>query len=504
MAKGDMDLELLIRLVGADRVQSALKKIAEQQDQNSNKHKKHNEEAKKSSGILDAAASAAWRFILAWGSLGQITAIFSRWLGNLREAMQLLSQMGDQAMRTQEAVLRLADQLGDTSEKGLNTAAAKGADIARAGGLPSIEIGAEILQSVLSSINAPEQIQFQIAKEIAKLAGKSKIDVVAAGAVAELIQAGGASGSIEDARRLLAELDASLKASSSLSMGSFSEAAIKGGVGMLSQGMKPAEVFELMAQARTVSGGSDMVAGQTIKILTQSMGRDKIREHLKKRGAIDRPLYEQVKEMEKLFISAEGGNKEAFQTILDTYEAEERVRLTQLFSAPARAMAARTRGMVGTADPAVFQKQADDFIASKLGIGRAMDVSLEQQNVLMGRDQFSKAMLARLVERRKAEARIDDPFGFSLPGGEAVYEDVMRRQMGGSMKGLENTRLAESQYLNLVEGAVIGEHKSKWTPGQGGGGTTINIGTYVNQQVAPRSDPVTLPASNANARPGVR
>ena len=399
---------------------------------------------------LGSAADSAVRFMTSFGSLAAVVGLFFKWTSHLTKVRDLLIEMGNRSTTTQEKVLKLADQMGDTSEKGLTRAISNASDVAKAGGLRNIDEGAMILQSVMSNIDKPFAEQKKMAINIAKLSGKSGVTAEEAGVIPEFARAAGMAGNAEDLSQFLAELDRSLKVSASLGLGGFAEGSIKGTVGLLNLGMERREAFARMVQARAVSGGSDEQAANYLRRIGQSMAREEVREFIGKRAGKD---YHDMSFQERFDTLGEAvleakTNKRTRKQLEGVLQPRESLLLPQFFGGGKEAYEVAKREVMA-ATPTVYQKQAADFLGSKLGKKRAEDVTTEQRQSLIGTEAHEESLLAQ----KAIEISKESPPTF----GESMFmlgEGGRQRYIEKTLKG--KPTFAGSEWLDKAITKVAG------------------------------------------------
>lgn len=322
---------------------------------------------KTSQDVTRAVGSIMGAFAGASAIVGALDKIHERLL-KIRELRQA---GGEAAAGVQGQMVKLAQQMGWGGDAGLNKAMKLAQDVASAGGL-DLATGASIAQGTYGNIKADSKTQLRIARLLAGTAGKGGLTADEAGALAELVEAAGAGKTEAGATRFLAEAEQALLASASLGFGQFSTSSIKGGMGLLLKGATPAQMFTRMTQARAVSGGSDDVAAETLKIVTTLLDREAGAGVLKFAGAEKLPVNQQLEAIGNVFARAQAGDKEATQA-LAAIPADRRARAAAFFSDPARRAAATAEQMIGQADAGKFAASLTEHRATLRAQTQAMD-----------------------------------------------------------------------------------------------------------------------------------
>jgi hypothetical protein len=412
-----------------------------------------------------------------------------------------MDQFGQSAAEVQKKVSLLAIQMGDSSEGGMQQALQKAADVAIAGGT-SLDTGAKILQSVISVYpEADQKLQIGLAKEISTLAGVNVIDPNSAGSIAEFLKATGKKD-IGSASQALSQLDAAMKTSAALNFGPFADATIKGGIGLTTLGVDDQEVLRLMVQARTVAGGSDDVAGETLKMLGYSLNAPRMREHFKRNKIEGHPA--KLKELEKIYNAALGGDKAADDLLEGKLRSEQLMRMTMLFSPNAEAQGAEFMKLSPSFTPEKYRAESAAFKDSKLGQQTLLDLGLEINRGQMGMGDFKNTMLNKLVQERLKQLKMDpnSPEAMMWFNSEEAMTDELAKP--GNVRAprgvnLEGASIPKQDWASSFRGWFSEMGKN---PGPSDAYGPVYIGTYVEQQVVPNGNVTKLPAEAANARPG--
>lgn len=504
-------IELLVKMLGAQAVESGMKRV-------SSSVERTGKDAEKTGGLTnrmgEAFASAGQsivRFIAGFAGMYAIVNTMRQLAEHSEKVRKELEALGDQATQTQEQVLKLADQMGDTSQRGLTKAMTKAADVTRAGALPSIETGATILQSVMSNIEADPGVQMQMAKDIARLAGRSGVDVEAAGVLPEFAQAAGMAGTPEQMQGFLAKMDAALKASASLGAGPFGVGTIKGGIGMLAQGASVDDVLSLMVMARATGGASDEQAAQNLKRVAQATARPEVRKFIEQRSGTGFQGMGWAERMDVLRVASERAETDlkertALEQIL---QPREMMLFPTVFSAAGREGYRRGRAAVSGADWAKVLESSQAFAESNLGISRRLRATAQQRVATMPTEQYAEVELGRLAEQAITEI----PTGyFEQLGlfGRANQIDYVKEQLRGALPGMPGQPVPSNQYRSPVDRALgaiglTGTQRSAadftkrvftlgMAGGSSGGGSTTIVNN--NQTVYADTRSVTQPSAD--------
>jgi len=387
---------------------------------------------------MKRAANAAVGFLAGFAGVSKVVDLFGQWFGYLEKIRLKMEQIGTESVGTQEKVLKLADQWGDTSEAGLRRATIAAGAVTSAGGLKDISEGAAIVQSVSSNIQASRRTQMQIARSIAMVSGKAGVTAEEAGVMPEFMGAAQMAGTPEQAQQFLAEVDAALKASASLGFGAFSKAGIKGGTALLALGADRQEVLRRMVQSRATSGGSDELAAQQTKRITQAMARESIQGLLSEAAGKDyreMSWTERFSTMGRLWEQAETDRAMRERlTKPGLFEAREQLLFPQFFGAAGREAYRKAGEGIGAADWATVEGQAAAFRESKLGLGRRVALETEMRRAMMSREQFIDQEYGKLA----AKIIEEEPEGFAATAfreaatvghGDEYRNRELRRQL---------------------------------------------------------------------------
>ncbi len=246
----------------------------------------------------------------------------------------------------------------------------------RAGGLANFKVAGGVAQAAYGNFALmPETVQFGIAQEVAGFIGRTGGSPEEAGAISEFLFTSGVR-TPQQARKLLAELDATVKFSATQKGGAFGAATVRGGVPMLVAGATPQEAMARTAQARAVSGASDDAAAELLRQVFRQVSSNEAREYVTEYSGVD---WRQLSPNQMLDVLGQIFNDPSQQDKREKIfkDSREREQLTKLFAPAALEVYRGAMQAISRTDLAGYQRFVEGFTHSNLAIERRVRAEID-------------------------------------------------------------------------------------------------------------------------------
>jgi hypothetical protein len=318
-------IEEYIQIIGADRAEQELARLAGAQQQVGDTAEDAGKKSQQAGGqttalgsALTSAASAAQSFVAGFIGLAGVQRLLSEVAQSLREVDELNRKLGGGAVDVASRAKILARQLGVGEEKGAEILTSlQIAGGLEAGGAQELGVAADIAfeGKLLEGKN------LTTTKDVAAFAGTMGFTGSETANLFGFLKTAGKLGSPEEAKEAIAKIAAAARASKAKSTGAFVEELARGGTGILQSGVSLEDVLAMGAQARQVEVSEELAAQSLASLEQVAVGAEKpfTRE-------IERRAREQGLDAKALTTAQRIGIARQIFGGITTQEEEDRVR----------------------------------------------------------------------------------------------------------------------------------------------------------------------------------